>query len=70
MTLFINCIFGDGPQTLIKVNATDADVAAIEAAMSGDPGDVLRVVCRTTSQGKDHERLIRAGAIRSVDVER
>jgi hypothetical protein len=70
MILLIYCLFDDGPQTLWKVGATDDDVRAIKRAMAGNPKSVIGIVCRATPGGADTERLIRAGVIRSVDVER
>jgi hypothetical protein len=70
MTLIIYCIFDDGPQMFWKVNATGADLEDIRNAMSGNPGETLSFVARVNPNGEDKERLFRAGAIRSVDVER
>jgi hypothetical protein len=70
MKLLIECEFDDGPQTLIKVNATDGDARVLRAAQHGDPDDVLGVVCRVTEDGPDRQRLIRAGCIRSVTERR
>jgi hypothetical protein len=64
--LIIECEFDNGPQTLIKENATAEDAERVGAAMNGDPGDVIQVTCRLTPTGPDRPRLIRAGAIRSV----
>lgn len=70
MVLIIYCLFDDGPQTFWKVGAAAADVTAVKRAMAGNPKSVIRIECRTSAQGADRERLIRAGAIRSVDIER
>ena len=70
MRLLIKCQFDNGPQALIKENATEGDTRVLRNAMDGDPDDVLQVVCRVTPDGPDRERLIRAGCIRSVTERR
>jgi len=66
MRLLITCEFTDGTQVLIKDPATEADYDVLTAAQNGDPDDVLTLSCRTRPDGPDRDRLIRAGAIRSV----
>jgi hypothetical protein len=64
--LLIQCQFDNGPETLIKENATAADTTVLRNAMNGHPENVLWVVCRVTPDGPDKKRLIRTGRIRSV----
>jgi hypothetical protein len=66
MRLLITCQFTDGTQVLIKDPATDADFEVLTRAQAGNPGDVLTIRCRTSERGPDADRLVRAGAIRSV----
>ena len=69
MRLLIECEFSNGTQVLIKDPATEADYDVLTAAQSGDPDAVLGVLCRIRPDGPERERLIRAGAIRSVTRE-
>jgi hypothetical protein len=66
MRLLITCEFSNGSQVLIMDPATDADFEALTRAQAGDPDAVLSVPARITKRGPVHDRLIRAGAIRSV----
>jgi hypothetical protein len=66
MRLLIHCGFDDGPQTLIKENATEDDVTMIREAMNEAPDVILSVDCRLAPDGPDGNRLIRVGAIQSV----
>jgi hypothetical protein len=66
MRLLITCEFRTGTQVLIKDPATEADYEVLTAAQDGDPDAVLSVTCRIRPDGPEYERLIRAGAIRSV----
>ena len=70
MILLIYCASEEGPQTYWKVDATDADLEAVHAAMAGDPAAPFRFTGRTAPSYKDHEYVIRGGAIRTVDADR
>jgi hypothetical protein len=65
MLLIIYC-HDDGP--FWQVNAASADLDKVHAAMAGEPCAPFRFTARTTPDGKDAERIIRSGAIRSVDA--
>ena len=66
MRLLITCQFRTGTQVLIMDPATDADFEVLTRAQAGDPDAVLSVPARITQDGPVSDRLIRAGAIRSV----
>jgi len=68
MWLLIECAFEDGPQTLIKDPASEADVRAIQAS-ADDPDTVLGIRCRLTPDGPDRLRLVRVGCITGLRLE-
>lgn len=69
MNLLIICDFGNGPQTLIKTGADELHVDEFRKLMEGKPEVVARITCRLTLGGPDRERLVRAGAIRAIEIE-
>jgi hypothetical protein len=72
MELHITCDFPEGPQILVKLDATEADLTAVRNAMDGDPQAAFSIECRLASgvHLEPRQRLIRAGVIRCVDVKR
>ena len=70
MTLILNCMFGDGPQTYWIASATAAELQNVRNAMAGPAGDVVSIMARASEMGADHERLIRAGAIQCINIDR
>lgn len=72
MELTITVDYPDRVQMLIKDDATEQDLDAVQAAMDGEPHKVLRIVCRDVADvhGAPREYLIRGGAIRCVDAKR